>query len=109
MADVRAAMQVRTNIERHLLHYGRDFMEELILRSEGSYLYTAEDRAILDFSSGQMCATIGHNHPKIVAAMARSGQSVIHLDSTMLSPDVLELAHAILEGVAGLVNMLDTF
>lgn len=79
-------------IDRHLLHYGRDFLETLIVRAEGSYLYTEEGRAVLDFSSGQMCATIGHNHPRIVEAMAEAGRTVLHLDSTMLSPDVVELA-----------------
>lgn len=79
--------------EKHLLHYGRDFSDELIVRAEGSYIYTDEGREILDFSSGQMCATIGHNHPKIVQAMAKAGQSVLHLDSTMISPDVVELAN----------------
>lgn len=76
----------------NLLHYGRDFSEELIVRSQGSYIYTQDGRPILDFSSGQMCATVGHNHPKIIQAMEKSGRSVIHLDSTMLSPDVIELA-----------------
>lgn len=79
-------------IDRHLLHYGRDFQQELIVRTKGSYLYSENGRAILDFSSGQMCATIGHNHPAIIAAMGKAGESVIHLDSTMLSPDVIALA-----------------
>ena len=79
--------------DRHLIHYGRDFLPELIVRAQGSYIYTAEDRAVLDFSSGQMCATIGHNHPKILQAMQRAGETVIHLDSTMLSPDVIALAN----------------
>ncbi len=78
--------------ERHLLHYGRDFVGELIVRARGSFLYTEAGREILDFSSGQMCATIGHNHPKIVEAMAASGETVIHLDSTMVSPEVVALA-----------------
>ncbi len=78
--------------DRHLLHYGRDFVETLIVRAEGSYLHTGDGRAILDFSSGQMCATIGHNHPKILEAMAEAGRGVLHLDSTMLSPDVIALA-----------------
>lgn len=82
---------------RHLLHYGRDFVDELIVRAEGSYLYTRDGRAILDFSSGQMCATIGHNHPEIVAAMAEAGRTVLHLDSTMLSPEVIALADRLCE------------
>lgn len=80
------------SIDRNLIHYGRDFVDELIVRARGSYLYTENNRAILDFSSGQMCATIGHNHPKILEAMRQAGETVIHLDSTMLSPEVVELA-----------------
>lgn len=53
---------------------------------------TRDGREILDFSSGQMCATLGHNHPAIVDAMTKAGETVIHLDSTMLSPDVVALA-----------------
>ncbi len=83
--------QPEHSFEQHLLHYGRDFLGELIVRAAGAYLYTQDGRAVLDFSSGQMCATIGHNHNKIIEAMNKAGQSVIHLDSTMLSPDVIGL------------------
>jgi len=99
------------SFERHLLHYGRDFLGKLIVRAEGSYLFTEDGRAILDFSSGQMCATIGHNHPKIVEAMARAGQTVIHLDSTMLSPAVIDLAARLcdlLPRPLGKVQLLNT-
>ncbi len=82
----------QTDFTRHLLRYGRDFAPDLIARAEGSWLYTEDGRAILDFSSGQMCATIGHNHPAIAKAMADSAAGVIHLDSTMLSREVVDLA-----------------
>ncbi len=97
--------------ERHLLHYGRDFLGELIVRAQGSYLFTQDGREILDFSSGQMCATIGHSHPKIVEAMAKAAQTVLHLDSTMLSPDVVDLADRLcdlLPQPLGKVQLLNT-
>ena len=72
-------------------------MDELIVRAKGSYLYTQDNRAVLDFSSGQMCATIGHSHPEILKAIKRAGETVIHLDSTMLSPDVVALANRLCE------------
>jgi acetylornithine/succinyldiaminopimelate/putrescine aminotransferase len=31
-------------------------------------------REYLDFTSGQMCATIGHNHPRVVKALELSAQ-----------------------------------
>jgi 2,2-dialkylglycine decarboxylase (pyruvate) len=79
-------------VDKHLLYYGRDFVREFISHASGSYIYTSENRAIVDFSSGQMCATLGHNHPAILDAMRRAEESVIHLDSTMLSPAIAHLA-----------------
>ena len=83
--------------DQNLIHYGRDFLDELIVRAKGSYLYTEENRPILDFSSGQMCATIGHSHPEILKAIKKAGDTVIHLDSTMLSPDVIALSGRLCE------------
>ncbi len=84
-------------VDDHLLHYGRDFVREFIESAAGSYLYTSEGRAIIDFSSGQMCATLGHNSKTIISAISRSMESVIHLDSTMLSPSIAHLARELCE------------
>ena len=54
---------------KHLTRYSPGFESVIIERAEGSYVYDADGRAILDFTSGQMCATIGHNHPRITAAI----------------------------------------
>jgi len=111
MTRVQEQPLTSPSFEKHLLHYGRDFLKELIVRAKGSYLFTEDGRAILDFSSGQMCATIGHNHPKIVEAMEKAGQTVIHLDSTMLSPAVIDLAASLcdlLPQPLGKVQLLNT-
>src|SRR3546814_10875608 len=54
-----------------------------------------DGRAILDFASGQMCASLGHNHPAMVAAIQKSCREVIHLYSNMLAPAVIELGRAL--------------
>ena len=46
---------------------------------------------MLDFTSGQICSTLGHNHPRIVAALRRALDEVVHLNSWMLSEPVLAL------------------
>ncbi|MGH8715110.1 MAG: aminotransferase class III-fold pyridoxal phosphate-dependent enzyme, partial [Casimicrobiaceae bacterium] len=56
-------------VRENLIRYGAEFHPEFIVRARGSYLYDENGRAILDFTSGQMCATLGHNHPAIVAAI----------------------------------------
>src|ERR671914_831942 len=82
-----------------LIRYGGAFFDELIVRAGGSYVETAEGRRMLDFTAGQICATVGHNHPRVGAAIRRALDEVVHLNSWMLSPPVLELADALLATV----------
>src|SRR6266550_6768784 len=78
--------------ERFLIRYSRDFAPFTVARASGSWLETTDGQRVLDFTSGQICSTIGHNHPRIVAAVQQSLDSVIHLNSWMLSEPVLALA-----------------
>jgi 2,2-dialkylglycine decarboxylase (pyruvate) len=82
-----------------LIRYGGGFAEDLVVRASGSWLETAGGRRVLDFTAGQICATVGHNHPRVTAAIRRSLDEVIHLNSWMLSPPVLDLADVLLETV----------
>lgn len=86
--DPRAELLIR--------YTGGEFWPDLIESASGSWLRTTDGRRILDFTSGQICATIGHNHPRIVAAIEQSLNDVVHLNSTMLSPPVLDLAEGLL-------------
>src|SRR5256885_350015 len=75
-----------------LIRYAGEFMDTVIERADGAWLTTVDGRRILDFTSGQMCATLGHNHPAIVHAIREATERVLHLYSGMVSPDVLALA-----------------
>jgi len=81
--------------DEHLVRYKGDFYPLITGRAQGVYIYDQDDRAILDFASGQMCSTLGHNHPAIVAALKKAGEPVIHLYTNMLSPVLIELAEAL--------------
>lgn len=83
--------------ESVLIRYCGDFSPFLIERAEGAYIYTTDGRAILDFTSGQMCSVFGHNHPKVVQAIKEACDSGLHLLSTMLSPAVVELCRQLAE------------
>ena len=78
--------------EGFLIRYSRGFAPFIVARASGAWLETTDGQRILDFTSGQICSTIGHNHPRIVEAVQQSLESVIHLNSWMLSEPVLELA-----------------
>ncbi|MEV0529530.1 aspartate aminotransferase family protein [Streptomyces sp. NPDC050439] len=83
--------------ERHLVRYGGEFTHEIIERAAGSFVFTADGRKILDFTSGQMSAILGHSHPEIVATVQRQVASLDHLFSGMLSRPVVDLARRLAE------------
>ncbi|HKU97596.1 MAG TPA: aspartate aminotransferase family protein [Vineibacter sp.] len=79
-------------LEEHLIRYGLPFVPRLIAKARGSVIWDTEGREILDFTSGQMCATLGHNHPRIVEAIHQACEGALHLFSGMLSPPVVALS-----------------
>ncbi|MCZ0729455.1 aspartate aminotransferase family protein [Mycolicibacterium iranicum] len=81
--------------DRHLVRYGAAFVPRIIGRAKGSYIYDTDGTAILDFTSGQMSAVLGHGHPDVVATVSQAVASLDHLYSGMLSPPVVELAGAL--------------
>lgn len=82
---------------QHLIRYGGQFEQLIIERARGSFVYDADDRAILDFTSGQMSSLLGHGHPEIAAVVADHAQNLDHLFSGMLSRPVVGLARKLAE------------
>jgi len=77
---------------RHLIRYGGVFEPMIIERAQGCFVYDADGRAILDFTSGQMSSLLGHGHPEIAAVVAEHARHLDHLFSGMLSRPVVDLA-----------------
>jgi 2,2-dialkylglycine decarboxylase (pyruvate) len=78
--------------EQFLIRYAGGFAPFLVARAKGAWVETADGRRVLDFTSGQICSTFGHNHPRILAAIRGALDEVVHLNSWMLSEPVLALA-----------------
>ena len=85
--------------EERLIHYsGRaPFSPGIAERAEGAYVFTEDGRELLDFTSGQMSAILGHAHPDIVATVREQVGRLAHLYSGMLSRPVLDLARRLVE------------
>ncbi len=75
-----------------LIRYGGSFSRFVAARAEGSFVYDAAGRRVLDFTSGQMSAILGHAHPAIVETVRRQIGELDHLFSSMLSEPVIGLA-----------------
>jgi 2,2-dialkylglycine decarboxylase (pyruvate) len=80
------------DVDRHLVRYIPAFTPRIIERAAGSYVYDSDGNAILDFTSGQMSAVLGHSHPDIVKTVTDSISSLAHVFSGMLSRPVVTLA-----------------
>jgi 2,2-dialkylglycine decarboxylase (pyruvate) len=78
--------------DEHLIRYGMAFVPRLIVKARGTKIWDYDGKELLDFTSGQMCATLGHNHPGVVEAIAEASKGALHLFSGMLSPPVVELS-----------------
>src|SRR5258705_5077088 len=81
--------------DEFLVRYGGDIFPNLFTSAKGTIVTDSDGREYLDFTSGQMCATIGHNHPAIVEAVERAGQKAFHLFSGMIPEVVAELAQVL--------------
>ncbi|MFE0802596.1 aspartate aminotransferase family protein, partial [Streptomyces sp. NPDC058834] len=80
--------------ERHLVRYSghAPFSPEVVVRAAGTSVFTESGRELLDFTSGQMSAILGHSHPAIVSTVREQVAHLDHLHSGMLSRPVVELA-----------------
>ncbi|WP_287865174.1 aspartate aminotransferase family protein [Achromobacter sp.] len=83
---------LRAAAREYLIRYGGDTFPNLFKSAKGTVVRDDTGREILDLTSGQMCATIGHNHPAIVDAVRRAGETAFHFFSGMIPEAVAQLA-----------------
>jgi 2,2-dialkylglycine decarboxylase (pyruvate) len=86
---------LREAAKDYLTRYGGDAFPNLFVSAKGTIVTDDTGREILDFTSGQMCATIGHNHPAILAAVQEAGRKAFHMFSGMIPEVVAELARTL--------------
>jgi 2,2-dialkylglycine decarboxylase (pyruvate) len=84
-----------SDVDRYLVRYGGSFVPAIIERAAGSFVYDSSGRAILDFTSGQMSAILGHAHPEVVDTVRSFVATLDHLFSGMLSRPVVDLARTL--------------
>ncbi|HEV3377239.1 MAG TPA: aspartate aminotransferase family protein [Thermoleophilaceae bacterium] len=80
-----------------LIRYAGAFVPGVARSASGSFFELDDGRRILDFTAGQICATIGHNHPRVAEAIEGACRSVLHLNSWVLSEPVVSLAARLID------------
>lgn len=83
--------------ELFIRSFGVDFSAPVFERAKGAVVVDVDGNEYLDFSSGQMCATVGHTHPRVVEAIKRAADQVAHIESTSLTPEVITLGKRLVD------------
>lgn len=73
-------------------------------RGQGAWLYDTEGRRYLDCLSGIAVNTLGHNHPKLVAAIADQASKIIHCSNLFEIPLRNRMAQRLVE-LSGMTNV----
>jgi acetylornithine aminotransferase len=73
-------------------------------RGDGAWLYDTDGRRYLDLLAGIAVNTLGHNHPRLVAAIADQASKIIHTSNLFEIPLRTALAQRLVE-LSGMTNV----
>lgn len=81
---------------RLLWYPGHDLLMTDIVRAEGNRVYDTHGKSYLDLESGVWAASLGHGHPRILAAMADQAARIMHNGFCYATPVVDDAARDVL-------------
>jgi 2,2-dialkylglycine decarboxylase (pyruvate) len=67
----------------------------IFCKGKDTFIWDVNGKKYLDLGSGQMCATLGHNHHRIVEAIKKNCKELIHSSSSFPNEKSTELAFKI--------------
>lgn len=68
-------------------------------RAAGSEIWDTDGKCYLDFNSGQMCSALGHNNPRVTAAVQRGLETLTHASSVYYNVPQVQLAERLAASV----------
>ncbi|MCS7254112.1 MAG: aspartate aminotransferase family protein [Armatimonadota bacterium] len=71
--------ELRRLFLRHVCQTSSEPLGLVVERASGSFVYTVDGEAYLDFMSGIAVNNIGHTHPKVVSAIVEQAQKYLHV------------------------------
>jgi 4-aminobutyrate aminotransferase and related aminotransferases len=78
--------------DKYLMKTSVSFSPVIITKAKGTKLYDADNKQILDFTSGQMSSLLRHSHPEIIKVVKKYVGKLNHLLSNMITHPVVDLA-----------------
>lgn len=68
-----------------------------LVKGKGTYVYDANGKEYLDFTSGIAVVSLGHAHPSIVQAITKQSEKLWHTSNLFESPEQEKLAHSLVQ------------
>jgi 4-aminobutyrate aminotransferase-like enzyme len=91
--------QIVSKYRQHLYGLATYYEEPLpLVRGEGPWLFDADGNRYLDFFGGIVTVSLGHCHPRVVAAIEAQARTLQHVSTLFPTAPIVELA----ETLAGL-------
>jgi len=66
------------------------YQDHVIVEANNCKIKDVDGNEFLDMSSGQICALIGHNHPKLIQKIIDQTKKLLHTGTSFLSPPVFK-------------------
>ena len=74
------------------------FREPIVFRrGQGQYLWDTDDRRYIDLLGMNVCISVGHSHPRVVAAAMAQAQELTHCTTMFYHPTPAHLAEELAE------------
>lgn len=83
-------------MEKGTLFRAHPFLDIEAVRAEGSWIFDASGKKILDMESGTWCTVLGHGHPRIVSIAKKQIDLVVHLGTRIVNSTVVSAAEELL-------------
>lgn len=81
--------------KKKYLFKATNFIEPIIVKGKGSYVWDIEGKKYLDLNSGQFCLTFGHNYTKFNKVINEQLKKIHHTNTLTLSQNIIEVAEKI--------------
>lgn len=65
-------------VQQHLAKGIGRMSDMIMIKGQGSWIWTSDHRKLLDFTSGIAVTSVGHSHPKVVAAVQKQAATLVH-------------------------------
>ncbi|HSY05970.1 MAG TPA: aminotransferase class III-fold pyridoxal phosphate-dependent enzyme [Steroidobacteraceae bacterium] len=99
-AHARAAPPAESSSVLHSWCIQTEWQAPTVTGGQGARLFTADGRSILDMSSLAECSNLGHQHPRVVAAIRAQAQRLCFVTSAWGAEPRAQLAALLLERAA---------